>query len=211
MKNSSNSPYVASQSPWLDTKKQSTFKTRLILSEIGFISSTVHFRLYRWIVKNNGVELFYRGLAQFVPMFPLMGYQGKPVMWISLPTGRGHVICIVMGHDDKGTLRLVGGNIFTKPIFRHEFVLSSSDFFTKYDQSNDGDKKQLIREAVEKSTRLQELSELDDLQRQCDEFCTIPVYTVVLKKSGSMLHAEKALITEKITFDTSTQFLGEIT
>jgi len=204
-------PYLATQSPWIDTQNQSSFKTRLLLSEIGFLSSTVHFRLYGWIVKNSGVDLFFRGLAQFTPVFPVLGYQGNPVMWISLPTGRGHSVYIVMGHDEKGTLRLVGGNTFTKPIFRSGFVMSAGDFFTQYDQANGDDRKQLVREAVEKSARLQESSELDDLQRQCDEFFTMPVYTVILTKSGSMLHAEKALITGKINFDTSHQFFGEIT
>ena len=210
MKNSCKNPYVASQSPWLDKHNQSSFKTRLLLSEIGFLSSTMHFRLYRWIVKNSGVDLFFRGLAQFAPTFPVLGYQGNPVMWISLPTGREHSVYIVMGHDEKGTLRLVGGNTFTKPIFRRGFVMSAGDFFTQYDQANGDDRKQLVREAVEKSARLQESSELDDLQRQCDEFFTMPVYTVILTKSGSMLHAEKALITGKISFDTSHQFFGEI-
>lgn len=204
------SPYLASQSPWLDTQNQSPFKTRFLLSEIGFLSSTVHFRLYGWILKNGGVDLFFRGLAQFAPLSPVLGSQGKPAMWLSLPTGRGHAVHIVMGRDVKRTLRLVGGNTFTKPNFRHGSILPSGDFFTKYDLSNDSERKQLIREVVEKSTRLQESSELIDLQRQCDEFFTIPVYTVILTNTGGILHAEKALIIEKITFDTSKQFFGEI-
>jgi hypothetical protein len=210
MKDYSVPPYIASQSPWLGTQNQSSFKTRFLLSEIVFLCSTVHFRLYGWILKNNGVDLFFKGLAEFAPTSPVLGYQGKPVMWVSLPTGIGHTIYIVMGHDGKGTLRLVGGNTFTKPIFRRGLTLSSSDFFTQYDHVNGDDRKQLVREAVEKSARLQESSELDDLQRQCDEFFTMPVYTVILTKSGSMLHAEKALITAKNTFDTSHQFFGEI-
>jgi hypothetical protein len=201
---------MESQSPWLNTHNQNSFKTRFLLSEIGFLSSTVHFRLHGWILKNNGVDLFFRGLTQFAPTFPVLGFQGKPVMWVSLPTGIGHSVYIVMGHDAKGTLRLVGGNTFTKPVFRRGHAFSSDDFFTKYDQANGDDKKQLVREAVEKSCGLQESSELDDLQSQCEEFFTMPIYTVILTKSDSVLHAEKALITGKITFDTSHQFFGEI-
>jgi len=144
-------------------------------------------------------------------MFPAFAYHGQIASWISPPpSGSGNVIFIVMGHDQLGKLRLVGGNCFNFPTNRSGQVLVSSDFFTQYDSADERGQQNLVRNAIENSID----SRGDDLLRsvlsECEHFHTMPICIVVLTKRGALFHAAKAVIEGVNPADFSYEYFGEI-
>ena len=212
-------PAFGNQSPWLDPKTRNLF-----LDEFNLINdlktdpwleqANPYFKpieLYRWIDQNNGVSLFFRGLARYAPMFPVFAYNGQVASWISPPpSGRGNAILMVMGHDKTGKLRLVGGNRFTEPTGTGGSPLSSTDFFNRYDTANDRDKERLVRETVSQNICLGDESLLRSISRECEHFHTMAIYITILTATGSLFHAAKAVIEGDRPAGFSYEYFGEV-
>ncbi len=199
-------------SPWLDKSKSNLFKYEFRIAKEN--SSFPGFRpdpLYQWILCNGGVKLFFRALARYAPMFPVLAYHGRIVSWISPPpSGLGNAIYIVMGHDNKGTLRLVGGNYFTEPAIKTGEPLVDTDFFTQHDSTDIRGQQQLVRETVSKSISSEDKSLLLSIRRECEHFHTMAIYITVLTSEGSLFHAAKAVIEGDKPADFSYEWFGEI-
>ena len=155
--------------------------------------------------------MFFRGLARYAPMFPLLAYRGQVALWISPPpSGHGNAIFIVMGHDKTGTLRLVGGNFFTEPKPFKGSPATSADFFAQYDSGNERQQQTLVRETVMASISPEDKSLLRRVRQECEHFHTMAIYLTVLTSEGFLFHAAKAVIEGKKPADFSFEHFGEI-
>jgi len=153
-------PKVVTISPWLDPTKSNLFRDefRLIadikvqpeIAEWGPYYTPIP--LYQWIFDHDAADKFFRGFARLAPMFPVLAYKGQVAIWTSPPpSGLGNAIYMVMGHDTKGELRLVGGNYFTDPRSESGPCLDSASFFHMYDKADDRIKQDLVRDAVQRN------------------------------------------------------------
>ena len=199
-------------SPWLDLNKSNLFRDEFRLAEQNQPGAYfTPLKPYRWIYQHNGEGLFFRGLAKLAPMFPVRAYQGQVAVWTSPPpSGLGNAICIVIGHDNKGELRLVGGNYFSEPSQRSGAGTAPIDFFGQYDKANQYEKERLLRETVEKSISASDRVLLLDIRSQCEHFHTMGIYITVLTADGVLFHAAKAVIEGVRPADFSYEYFGEI-
>lgn len=212
-------PIWVTKSPWLDSTKKNLFKDEFILIKDLKIDpwleqTSSYFKplnIYKWIEKHHGVPLFFKGLARYAPMFSVFAYNGRVALWISPPpSGYGNAIYMVMGHDKTETLRLVGGNYFIEPRFEQGEPLIDTDFFAKYDKSDDRDKQRLVQNTVAQSISSEDKVFLQDISRQCANFHTMAIYITVLTSEGSLFHATKAVIEGDKPADFSYEWFGEI-
>jgi hypothetical protein len=205
-------PTWVTKSPWLDTSKPNLFRDEFQLAEEKLPDAYfTPLEPYRWIYNHNGQELFFKGLAQYAPMFPLYGYQGQVAVWTSPPpSGAGNAIYIIMGHDKKGVLRLVGGNYFNEPTPSPSWPAATTDFFTQLDSADHHGKKQLVRKTVQMSIGHDDQELLTNIRRECEHFHTMPIYLTILGAEGCMFHAAKAVIEGRKTADFSYEYFGEI-
>jgi len=206
-------------SPWLDSKKSNLFRDEFRLIDDLKIDSWLEqinddfkpLDLYRWIDQNNGVHLFYRGLARYAPMFKVIGYHGQEALWISPPpSGLGNAIYIVMGRDKSGELRLVGGNYFTEPRSRSGASQDSARFFEQYDKVDVSSQLQLVKQIVEMSIKPKQSALVQNIRQECEHFHTMAIFITVLTDPDSMFHAVKAVIEGVKPADFSYEFFGEI-
>lgn len=205
-------PTWTNLSPWIDAKKQNLFKYEFQLAAESLSgASFAPMPIYSWILDNGGVDLFFRGLARFAPMFPTLGYRNKVAVWISPPpSGLGNAIYLVMGRDAQNKLRLMGGNYFSDPQPRTELPKSSAAFFTDLDCSNERKKLVLIKETVEKSIQPADVELIRNIQAECAHISTMPIYITVLTNAGSLFHVGKAIIEGERSADFSYECFGEI-
>ena len=208
------------QSPWLDTTKPNLFrdefrliaeaKIRPVFLEWGPYYTPLE--LYQWIYDQNGVDIFFRGLARYAPMFPLVAYNGEIAVWTSPPpSGLGNAIYMVMGHDGNGTLRLVGGNYFSRPKRREGPPVKSTLFFHDFDHADQYRRRHFIAETIEKSILIEDVAVVLSVSAGCEEMHTMAVYIAVLTKNAPLFSAGKAVIEGTKPADFSYEFLGEIT
>lgn len=200
------------QSPWLDHTKPNLFRDEFQLARENLPGEYfTPIEPYRWIVHNNGENLFFKGLAGLAPMFPVVAYHGQVAVWTSPPpSGLGNAIYLVMGHDKDQQLRLVGGNYFTEPKQQSGSTASGAAFFAQYDQADLRGQRQLVKDTVEASIQPEDASLLLDIRRACEHFHTMAIYITVLTDTGSMFHAGKAVIEGVKPADFSYEFFGEI-
>ena len=207
------------ESPWLDETKNNLFREefRLISDskiEPEILSWGPNFTpipIYQWVFDNGGVDLFYKTLARFSPMFRVAAYKGQTAVWVSPPpSGSGNVICVVMGHDANGVLRSVGGNLFQEPRLEKISALDSKSFFNKYDSTDDRERQQLVRDTVRGSIKSKDKTLISKNRYECDLFHTMPIFFTALTGPGSLFHASKALIEGERPADFSYEFFGEI-
>lgn len=205
------SPNWATRSPWLDKSKPNLFQDEFQIAKENLpYPSYRPLSIYNWIYHNGGIKLFFRALARYAPMFPVVAYHGQIASWISPPpSGLGNMIFIVMGHDQFGKLRLVGGNhsICLRPSGGE--VPKSPDFFKQYDDADQYVRQRLVTEVIEKSSKgCNEI--LDSLRRECEHFHTMQICIVALTKSGPLFHTAKAVIEGVKPADFSYEYFGEI-
>lgn len=205
-------PTCVKKSPWLDPAKNNLFKYEFQLAQENLPGAYfTPLEPYRWIHEHQGEPLFFEGLARYAPMFPVFAYNGQIASWISPPpSGFGNAICMVMGHDKTGMLRLVGGNYFTEPSRQVGEPLMDTDFFAQYDMSDDRGKQSLVLETVSKSISPENKSLLHDIRRECEHFHTMAIYITVLTSEGCLFHAAKAVIEGVKPADFSYEYFGEI-
>lgn len=205
-------PKWAKKSPWLDPTKRNLFKDEFELAQESL--SGAYFtplEPYRWIYEHHGVPLFFKGLARYAPMFPVNAYHGQVASWISPPpSGLGNAICMVMGHDTTGTLRLVGGNYFTEPTLQIGEPLVASEFFAQYETLDYRCKQRLVCDTVSRSISTEDDSLMQDIRRECEHFHTMAIYITVLTSVGSLFHAAKAVIEGEKPADFSYECFGEV-
>jgi hypothetical protein len=211
-------PTWAKKSPWLDPMKTSPIGNEFRLIEDLKIDTWLEqvdpyckpLEIYRWIDLHDGKSLLFEGLASYAPLFPAKAYNGVAA-WISPPpAGFGNAVCMVMGHDKSGELRLVGGNNFVEPRCQSGSPSSSIDFFAKYDLCDDRNKQRLVFDTVSKSIDDDAQLLLLDVGRVCDHFSTMAVYLTVLTPESSWLHVFPAVIDGDRPADFSYEFFGEI-
>lgn len=200
------------QSPWLDNTKPNLFRDEFQLAREKLPGEYfTPIEPYRWIFRNNGENLFFKGLARLAPMFPVVAYHGQVALWTSPPpSGLGNAIYLVMGHDKDQQLRFVGGNYFSEPKKQSRSVVSGASFFEQYDQADQCGQRQLVKETVEISSQPADASLLRNIRRECEHFHTMAIYITVLTDPGSMFHAAKAVIAGVKPADFSYEFFGEI-
>ncbi len=207
------------QSPWLDPTKTNLFKDqfRLVddlkldtwLKDMGPYFTPVE--IYQWIFDHDGVDKFFRGLARLAPMFPARAYNGQVAIWTSPPpSGLGNAIYMVMGHDAKGELRLVGGNYFTDPRSESGPCLDSAKFFGEYDDADERTQRDLVRDAIQVALMPDDVALIYGIRAECEHVHTMAVYIRVLTDEGNLFHAAKAIVEGEKPADFSYEFFGEI-
>lgn len=200
------------QSPWLDQTKPNLFRDEFQLARENLPGEYfTPIEPYRWISRNNGENLFFKGLDRLAPMFPVVAYHGQVAVWTSPPpSGLGNTIYLVMGHDKDQQLRLVGGNYFSEPKRQSGSALPGEAFFAQYDQADQRGQRQLVKDTVEISIKAEYAGLLLNIRRECEHFHTMAIYITVLTDPGSMFHAAKAVIEGVKPADFSYEFFGEI-
>lgn len=200
------------RSPWLDPSKSNLFKNEFQIARENLpYEQFKPLEIYAWIERHGGESLFFRGLARYAPMFPLLAYHGQVALWISPPpSGHGNAIFIVMGHDMAGALRLVGGNFFTEPKPLKGSPATSADFFAQYDSGNKRTQLTLVRETVMASISPEYIGLLQSVSRECERFHTMAIYLTVLTSEASLFHAAEAVIEGNKPADFSYEHFGEI-
>jgi len=219
MKNAGTTPIWAKESPWLDESSQHLFRDEFrLLADISeqpeilsWGSYYTPIPIYEWIFTNKGIELLYRSLARFAPMFKVTAYKDQTALWISPPpSGKGNAIYLVIGFDCTGLLRSVGGNYFNEPKLQNTSTLESASFFKKYDSSGERERLELVRKTVIGSIKPEDKNLLANINYECEHFHTMVIYITVLTDSGSLFHAGKAVIEGVKPADFSYEFFGEI-
>ena len=204
-------PWVTT-SPWLDPAITNLFKDEFQLAQESLPGAYfTPLEPYRWIQEHRGVPLFFKGLARYAPMFPVFAYNGQVASWISPPpSGFGNAICMVMGYDKTGALRLVGGNYFTEPTHQPCKQLTAQDFFARYDQADERCQLNLVLATVSQSIKPDDVFLLHDIRQECEHFHTMAIYITVLTSKGSLFHAAKAVIEGEKPADFSYEYFGEV-
>lgn len=205
-------PTWAKKSPWLDPAKNNLFQYEFQLARENLpFRQFKPMEIYRWIWRQGGEGLLFRGLARLAPMFPLMAYHGEVAVWTSPPpSGLGNAIYLVMGHDKNGLLRLVGGNYFTEPARQSGSPMASEAFFAHFDLASQHDQFQLVKDTVQASIQSHDEDFLLDIRRECEHFHTMAIYITVLTDRGSMFHAGKAVIEGMRPANFSYELFGEV-
>ena len=204
-------PSWVNNSPWLDKAKTNLFRDEFQIAKENLPYPGYRpLSIYNWIYRNGGVSIFFRALARYAPMFPVIGYHGQIASWISPPpSGLGNIIFIVMGHDHFGKLRLVGGNHFLCLRPSGGEVPNSPDFFVCYDEADSCVRQRLVTEVIEKSAKgCHEI--LSSVRIECEHFHTMQICIVALTKRGPLFHAAKAVIEGVKPADFSYEHFGEI-
>jgi hypothetical protein len=206
-------PAWVQSSPWLDPKKPNLFRYEFQLARDN--ATDEDFKpvlIYRWIHRHGGENLFFKGLAHFAPMRPLVSYHGQVAVWLSPPpSGFGNAIYMVLGHDSTGQLRLVGGNLFTEPAgaTRSPVAGTGAEFFNNFDHASSYGQQTLVMDAVRQSISVEDKPLLNSISRECEHFRTMPIYITTLTPQGSLFHAAKAVIEGDHPADFSFEFFGE--
>ena len=207
------------QSPWLDSTKGNLFRDQFKLIAERKIDPEIRewgpyftpLKFCQWIYDHKGVDIFFRGLARYAPMFPVFAYHGGIAVWTSPPpSGLGNAIYMVMGHDTEGRLRLVGGNYFNEPACRHSPSKAPLNFFDQFDTADKRVQRQLVEDIVEKSIRPEDKICVENTYKECKLFHTMAIYITVLTDTGSLFHPDKAVIEGVKPADFAYEFLGEI-
>ena len=208
-----------SESLWLDPAKSNLIRDQFKLIEDTKLQPEIQngypyfepLEIFQWIYKNNGVDKLYKALAQFAPMIPAVAYKGKVASWISPPpSGSGNIVCIVMGHDKTGKLRVCGSNVFSKPWVQSATEIKSADFFDEFDSGSESDNKELFSKVFFQCYRQIEKEFMASVSRRCRMFSTMPIYITVLTSTGCMSQITEAVIEGENPADFSYEFTGEI-
>ena len=204
-------PAWVRSSPWLGQKKPNLFRNELQLARDNATEGNFQpHPIYLWIHRHGGEDLFFRGLAHFAPMRPLVSYHGQVAVWLSPPpSGFCNAIYMVLGHDSTGQLRLVGGNLFSDPSGAGGSPMADADFFNKFDQASICGQQMLVMDTVRQSMTLEDKPLLHSIIRECEHFQTMPIYVTVLTPQWSLFHAAKAVIEGDHPADFSFEFFGE--
>ena len=212
-------PTWAEESPWLDETTRTLFRDEFrLIADIkvqpeilSWGSNYTPIPIYQWIYDKRAVDLFYRSLARFAPMFRVTAYKGQTAIWISPPpSGLGNAIYLVIGHDGNGKLRSVGGNFFTEPVSESGSALNSGTFFKQYDQVDQRTKQKLVRDTVQKSILPESVGLVENISSECAQVHTMAIYITALTEHGSLFHAGKAVIEGVRPADFSYEFFGEV-
>ena len=209
-----------SKSPWLDPTKSNMFRDEFQLIEDIKIQPEIQngnpyfepLEIFKWIDKNKAVDKFFKALAKFAPMYPVVAYNGGIASWISPPpSGSCNVIWIVIGRDKTRKLRVCGTNICFKPWITSATELSAIDFFEQYDlTTTDREKEQLLSKVFSIAYRQIGKENICYVTRRCDTYNTMPIFITVLTSKGSISQVTEAVIQGGYPADFSYEFTGEI-
>jgi hypothetical protein len=216
----SNYQHQTTKSPWLDPTHSSQFSDQFRLIEDIKIQPEIQngnpyfepLEIFKWIDKNKAVDKFFKALAKFAPMYPVVAYNGGIASWISPPpSGSCNVVWIVMGRDKTRKLRVCGTNICFRPWVTSATELSASDFFEQYDElTTDREKEELFSKVFSIAYRQIGKEYIRCVTRRCEIFNTMPIFITVLSATGSMAQIAEAVIEGDSPSDFSYEFTGEI-
>lgn len=205
-------PPWAKGSPWQNDAYSNVFR-----NEIGFVLDPLDVdgyrpsKLFQCIHDMDGVDLLYKALAHFAPMFPTYGFHEEVSHWTAPPPFMSSdVICVVMGCDSTGLLRVVGGNCFRKPKELGGRIHTDKDFFAQYDRADEAQKKKLVHQTVSLSICEGDKVPLRKIEFACALFNTMPIYLALLTEEGSLFGACPALVDGINRFDPSCEIFGEV-
>lgn len=203
------------KSPWIDANK-----SNLVRDEFQLVKENLpggYFQplaIYKAIHLLGGEAQLYRGLVKLAPLCPLVSYRGDVSIWLSPPlSGIGNTVLLVMGRDANGKLRLVGGNWFTEPNQRTGKKFTSIEFFSLFDGKTPSEQRQLIRDTIEFCIEDADIDYLNNLDRYCEHFHTMPIYIVLLDDEihiNALFHGFPAVVQGERPCDMSLEFFGEI-
>jgi hypothetical protein len=199
-------------SPWLDSHRYNWFRYQVQLAvDNSDIPGFQPFPAYVWIHKNGAASQLYKALAKFAPLFPVVGYEGCVCSWISPPpSGFGNVICLVIGKDGAGRVRLVGGNTLTTPRHQNSTQSSATEFFARYDSSTPEKRNELVLDTINSSMNGVDRVVASRIELDCEAFHAMPVYITVLDGNESQFSVGPAAVEGDRPADFSFESFGEI-
>jgi hypothetical protein len=202
----------SSISPWLNADYDNQFRYEIRSAiEDSDITGFKPQPPFVWIHKNNATARLYKALSKLAPLFAVIGYHGQVCSWVSPPpSGLGNVICIVMGRDAVGRVRLIGGNWFTTPRNQKSTQLSASEFFARYDKSEQRVQQEMVVNAVISSMTPEHFAIAREVELQCETFHTMHIYLTVLDGDAALFAVAPAIVDGVRPADFSYEFFGEI-
>ena len=200
------------QSPWLDSTYNNLYRRELVLAQENLgLPGFKPTPLYAWIHDNAASEAFFNGLAKLAPLFPVVGYNRVVSSWVSPPpSGQGNVAMLVMGKDSNNIVRVVGSNNLSTPRNPVKHLFSTPGFFAKYDNSNEYEQQNLVRDAIGSGLATFDSDIVRELGRYCDFFNVMPIYIVTLDGESSLFGCGPAVVEGFRQADFSYEFTGEI-
>ena len=201
-------------SPWLDPALTNNFRHEIELAlQKSTYPSLIPDPLFAWIVANGAEPLLYTGFTKFAPLLPTYGYNNEVSLWTAPPlSGASNAICLIMGKDSNGKVRLTGGNYFSTPKEGAFEKISSPDFFAQLDSlSSDSEKISLVTDTFSKSFSEGDGEWIHQVESQCMSFYTMPIYLLVLDGEKTYLRGAPAVVEGMKHTDFSLECFGEVT
>ena len=201
---------IDKKSPWLNKNYNNIF-----LDEISFVEDPVSnpyykpMEIFKWICKHKAKKLLFNALALFAPLFPVVSYKGQISSWQSPPpSGLGNVIFIIIGKDDFGKLRCVGGNTFTNHVHSSSHI---NDFWKSFDECKDDFSKiDLMSDMLGYYKKNCPIEDIRETERIADFSCTMPIYLLVLDKNNNYIATTPAFVKGKNPSDFKYEKIGEV-
>ncbi len=204
----------AEPSPWLNHELSNDFRHEIQLAKENLPHPNyLPHPAYEWILNNGADQLLYKSLAKFAPLIPTYGFNKEVSLWTAPPlSGADNVICIVMGKDKSGKLRLVGGNSFSSPSIREVASISATAFFSQFDSlSSDSEKIHLVTDTFSKSISEVNSECVHQAESQCIRFYTMPIYLLVLDGGKRYFYVGPAVVEGMKQSDFSLECFEEVT
>ena len=198
------------KSIWLDDSYPNVVLTEIYDAEHPFPGEeNKPMKVFEWIYKNNAKKILFSSLSEFAPLFPVVSYQGEASAYLSPPpSGSGNAIYIIIGKDQTGKIRAVGGNYFNST---DRGNYSSKDFWKDYDSRKDDQSKfGLISGVIGFHTKNYPTKDIDETERISEYVRTMPIYLLTLDGQIGHMAIFPAIVCGKYPCDFSYEKLGEV-
>ena len=199
-------------SPWSDPSLDNLFRTELEFAQLDLNESPEKVNpFFKYVLENQCIDLLFNALNSFVPLIPLGSGGCAPPIFLPPPlSGIGDQVHIVIGKDDAGNIRIVGGNDFYGIKTLTHDRISSTDFFFLFDSMGEGDQRSLIDKAISGSMTAKDLNIAVGVKAECRRFRTVPVFITIVDGFKTYFCVSPALVYGKRTCNYSLRFFGEV-
>ncbi len=206
------SPNNATNSPWLNPSCENLFRTELEYAQLDLHESPEKVNpLFKYVIENQCADLLFNAFNIFAPLLPVGAGSHTPPIFLSPPlSGAGDQVHLVVGKDDLGKMRIVGGNDFYHLDATNNEEISSGDFFYLMGFLGLEDKRLLVQRAVACSMVEADFKLVARVINECRRYRTVPILVTVLDGHKSYFCVFPALAYGKRSSNYNLRFFGEV-
>lgn len=151
--------------------------------------------LFAWIAAQRAEARLQNALAEFAPLKPVPGLEGKPDHWRSPPpSGAGNHVGIVMGLDSKGAPFCVATNIMSRP--DETVTATPADFLMTFNLANStADQARLIHQTISSvASNGKHFEQVDRVCKEGHRYRTMAIFVVIIDQNKQHFYATTALV-----------------